>query len=72
MAKRIRPKRTIETLVDDNGHITFIKCTQCHWKAPVTSPHCSDEEIRELFSFWDHNCDEHQVGAAFRREGRDG
>ena len=70
MAKRIRPKRRIETLENDHGRITHVKCADCSWKVALSSEHCSDEDIRELFSFWDHDCDEHRIEAAFRRAGR--
>ena len=67
MATRIRPSRTVENLVDDNGHVTHVKCSQCSWKVALNGMQCSDEDIRELFSFWVHDCDDHRIGAAFRK-----
>ena len=67
MAKRIRPQRTIEALVDDHGRVTHAKCSQCAWKVPLDHDNCSDEQIRQLFSFWDHDCEDYRIGFTFRR-----
>jgi len=66
MATFAKP-RTIEKLVDDDGNATHMKCSQCCWKVPINEED-SDEAIRKEYeSFCDHNCDEHRIGAAFRR-----
>jgi hypothetical protein len=59
--------RTIEKLVDDEGKVTHVKCSQCCWKVPVNEKD-SDETVRKEYkSFCEHNCDDHRIGAAFRK-----
>ena len=62
-----RVQRSIENMVDDEGNITHVKCTQCCWKKQVDGNYDQNEFIREVFgAFSAHTCDEHRIGAAFR------
>jgi hypothetical protein len=67
MIKR-KVHRAIENLVDDDGHVTHVKCTECCWKMSVREAYDKDEvpeEIQQAFST--HNCDDHRIGAGFRK-----
>jgi len=68
-----RPVRSIENLLDDDGQITHLKCSECCWKVPVKSDFSLDDVIRSTFaSFTEHNCDDHRIGSAFRKTSMTG
>ena len=66
--KKNKIQRSMENLVDDAGNITHVKCTECCWKISVRGTKDTNEvpeEVHQAFST--HRCDDHRIGAAFRK-----
>ena len=67
--QKIKVHRSIEKLVDDAGKVTHLKCTECCWKMSVHEVNNEvPEGVYKVFS--EHNCDDHRIGAAFRKVRR--